>query len=309
MGLLSSMYQKRVLKRYDLDAGIPYYCTADFPGLLCEQGSFQNSAGVTIQHYTFCYAGYDPDKRILFCPGIGAGHTEYFAEIETLCRAGYRVLTLDYTGCGESGGERLPYINAPTRDVMELLDLLKPQEEIIHVGHSLGGYTALNITHLMPAVTRAVIISGFVSISDEAMGVVKLRLLADCVQRFDWKQDPRYGAIDNRAYLAATEDRLLWIHSTDDPLVNYKYNAGQVLKTGNPNVRVITVENKKHTPHYSAEALDCMNTWMGEYERLIQEDKFGSVEERKAFFADKPISRMTAQDPGIYDEILRFIGE
>ena len=307
MNKIINQYQNNFLQRFDKDGAIPYYSPADFPGLVCEQGSFQNSADVLIQYFIYHYEGYDKDKLILFCPGIGPGHTAYLMEIETLCQAGYRVLTLDYTGCGASGGERMPSVNAPTQDALELLDLLHPQEEIIPIGHSLGGYTVLNITHLTPGITRAVILSGFVSIADEAMGFVKLRPLANCVKKYEKKLDPRYSALDNRAYLAATKDQLMWIHSTDDPMVNYKYNAGQVLKMGNPNVRVVTVEHKKHNPQYTLEAVETMNAWIGEYGRLIQEKQLNTPEERKAYFADKPIGRMTAQDPAVYAEILQFI--
>ena len=307
MGLITNIYQKNFLQRFDKDGVIPYYSAADFPGLACEEGSFQNSAGVEIRYFTYYYDGFFPDKLILFCPGMGPGHTAYLAEIETLCKAGYKVLTLDYTGCGASGGERLSSANAPTRDARELLGLLKPQEEIIPVGHSLGGYTALNLVNLMPSVTRAVILSGFVSIADEMMGYVKLRILANQVKQFEKKLDPYYGLLDNRAYLKTTKDRLLWIHSVDDPMVNYRYNAGQVLEIANPNVRVITVENKKHNPQYSKEALDTMNAWIGGYNRLIREKKLRTMEEKKAYFADKPVSKMTAQDPEIYKEILQFI--
>ena len=307
MGLITDLYKKNFLLRFDKDEAIPYYSADDFPGLVCERGSFRNTAGVTIRYFTYYYEGYDPDRLILFCPGIGPGHTAYLAEIETLCRAGCRVLTLDYTGCGESGGDRLPSANVPTRDAMELLDLLHPEEEIIPVGHSLGGYTALNLAHLLSTVTRAVILSGFVSISDEMMGFVKLRILADRVKRFEKKLDPQYGALDNRAYLKTTTDRLLWIHSIDDPMVNYKYNAGQVRKIGNPNVRVITAEHKKHNPQYSTEALETMNAWIGGYERLLREKQLETPEARKAYFADKPVARMTAQDSAVYEEILRFI--
>ena len=308
MGLIVNLYQKNFLQRFDKDEAIPYYDAADFPGLFCKQDSFRNTMDVDIQYFLYHYEEYDKHKIILFCPGMGPGHTAYLAEIETLCRAGYRVLTLDYTGCGASGGERLPSVNRPTTDAMELLDRLRPEEEIIPVGHSLGGYTALNVAHLSPAVTRAVILSGFVSISDEMMGFVKLRFLADRVKRFERKLDPRCGALDNRAYLKNTTDRLLFIHSTDDPMVNYKYNAGRVLKTGNPNVRVVTVKGKKHNPQYTADALDTMNAWMGEYYRLVREKQLDTPEKRKAYFADKPIGRMTAQDPAVFDEILRFIG-
>ena len=308
MGIAVGIYKKSFLKRYDKDEAVPYYSPADFPGLECADGSFRNSADTVIRYYTYSYAGYDENKLILFCPGMGPGHTAYLAEIETLCRAGYRVLTLDYTGCGGSGGERMPSVNAPTRDAAELLALTDPRGEVIPIGHSLGGYTALNIANITPSVRRAVIISGFVGISDEMMGFYKLRLLADRVGRYEKKLDPRYGSIDNRAYLAGAKDSILWIHSTDDPMVNYKYNAGQVLKLNNPNVRVITVEHKRHNPQYTAAALETMNAWMGGYYRLIREKRLVTPEEKKAYFDDKPVKRMTEQDPEVFGEILDFIG-
>ena len=175
MGVITDRYQKTFLQRFDKEEAIPYYSAADFPGLICTEGAFQNSSKALIRYFIYQYPDCDPTKLILFCPGIGPGHTAYLAEIETLCRAGCRVLTLDYTGCGASGGEKLPSVNRPTRDVLELLNRLGPQGEIIPIGHSLGGYTVLNVAHLMPSVKRAVILSGFVSISDEMMGFVTVR--------------------------------------------------------------------------------------------------------------------------------------
>lgn len=165
------------------------------------------------------------------------------------------------------------------RDVLELLDRMS-QSDIIPVGHSLGGYTALCISNLVPAVKRAVIISGFVSISDEMMGFVRFRILANLVKRFEKKLDPHYGKLDNYIYLQNTTDKLLWIHSTDDPMVNYAHNAGQVLRT--------------------------MNAWMGGYHRLIREKQLDTSEARKAYFNEKPVRKMTEQDPAVVGEILRL---
>lgn len=307
MGLITKIYQDNFLQRFDKDEAVPYLEPSDFPGLICEQNTFQNSSGIMICYYIYYYPGFAQDRIILFCPGLGPGHSAYMAEIETFCRAGYKVLTLDYSGCGASGGERMPSVNAPARDAVELLDRVHLYE-IIPVGHSLGGYTALCISNLLPVVKRAVIISGFVSISDEMMGFVRFRILANRVKRFEKKLDPQYGKIDNHKYLQNTTDKLLWIHSTDDPMVNYAHNAGQVLKKGNPNIRVITVEHKKHNPQYSEEALKTMNAWMGGYNRLIREKQLNTPEARKAYFNDKPVRKMTEQDPAVMGEILRFIG-
>ena len=45
---------------------------------------------------------------------------------------------------------------------------------------------------------------------------------------------------------------------------------------------------------YSTEALEKMNTWIGTYNRLIKEKQLKTTEEKKAYFADKPIGEMTA---------------
>ncbi|MBP1587335.1 MAG: alpha/beta hydrolase [Clostridia bacterium] len=309
MGIVVKLYKDSILRRYDKDCAIPYYSGNDFEGLRFEEESFTNSEGVEIRYFTYFYEGFRTDRLILFCPGIGPGHTAYLSEIEAICREGFRVLTLDYTGCGASGGEKLSSVNASVRDAMELLGLVKPAVEVIPVGHSLGGYTALTVANLSNEVKRAAVISGFVSISDEMMGFAKLRFLANRVKRFEEKNSPAYGKVDNRAYLAETQDRILWIHSTDDPMVNYKYNAGQVLKLNNPGVEVVTVHNKRHNPQYTGEALAAMNAWIGEYGKLVREKKLATVEERQAFFEGKPVSRMTELDPEVFGRVLKFIGE
>ena len=54
-------------------------------------------------------------------------------------------------------------------------------------------------------------------------------------------------------------------------------------------------------------ALATMNAWMGGYYRLIREKQLETPEARKAYFADKPVGQMTAQDPAVFGEILKFL--
>ena len=75
MGLIIDIYKKNFLQRFDKDAAIPYYSAADFPGLSGDEGSFTNAAGVQIRYFTYWYDRSDPDRLILFCPGMGPGHT------------------------------------------------------------------------------------------------------------------------------------------------------------------------------------------------------------------------------------------
>ncbi len=164
MGFIVNHYIKYFVHRYDKEVGIPYYSYKDFKDFKCEDYSFTNSYGINIRYFFYYYANYKKDKIILFCHGMGPGHTAYIAEIELLARHGYKVLTLDFAGCGESGGKYLGSLNKPTRDVIDLLNHLNLKEQIILMGHSMGGYTALNTLCLRKDITKVVAISPIIRI-------------------------------------------------------------------------------------------------------------------------------------------------
>lgn len=307
MGVITKLYIDNFLQRFDADEAIPYYSYKDFKGIVFEEKSFKNSAGIDIKYFYYYYPNFIKDKIILFCPGIGPGHISYLAEIEYLCKSGYKVLTFDYTGCGYSGGERLDSINRPTKDAVELLNELKIKEEIIVIGHSLGGYTTYNLANLLPFVHKAVVISGFVDIASEMQTFVKFSFLANIIKSYEKKLDKEYAKINNWKYLKNTTDDLLIIHSLDDRMVSYAYNTQKVAKFNNPHIIIKTVDNKKHNPNYSMASIEFMNNAMYGYNRLIAENKDITLEERKQYFADKPIEKLTEQDPDIFKIILDFI--
>lgn len=309
MGFIARKYRKKLLCRYDKDGYTPYLSASDFPGLCCEEGTFVNSVGVGIAYFRYAYKDYDPAKLVVFCHGLGAGHTAYLAEIEYLCRNGLRVLTLDYTGCDRSGGDGMLSVNRPTRDVLELLDFLKPTEELSVVGHSLGGYTALNVIRMSERIKRAVILSGFLESKKMLGQFIKSRFVNALVERAERKCDPEIARADNAAYLRATTDRLLFIASKDDPMVPFSIGAGLAQTLGNDNLSFLTVENKKHNPNYTAEALAFMQESFGTFNRLTSEGKLQTPEEKRAYFSDKPAAKMTVQDDAVMGAIVRFIKE
>lgn len=309
MGLIARKYREQLLCRYDKDGYTPYLSASDFPGLTVEEGSFVNTAGVSVAYFLYRYENCDPEKLVVFCHGLGAGHTAYLAEIEYLCRNGLRVLTLDYTGCDRSGGDGMLSVNRPTRDVIELLDYLRPAEELSVVGHSLGGYTALNVIRMTDKIKRAVILSGFL-VSRQMLGhFIKSRLINYFVERAERKIDPEIARADNAAYLKTTSDRLLFVASRDDPMVSFSIGAGLAQTLGNDNLSFLVVDNKKHNPNYTPEALAFMQESFGTFNRLVAEGKLQTLEEKQAFFADKPASKMTAQDDAVMGEVVRFIKE
>ena len=307
MGLIAQKYREQLLCRYDKDGFTPYLSASDYPGLRVDEGTFTNTAGVAVAYFRYRYENYDPAKLVIFCHGLGAGHTAYLAEIEYLCKNGLQVLTLDYTGCDKSGGDGMISVNRPSRDVIELLDYLKPEEELSVVGHSLGGYTALNVIRVVDKIKRGVIISGFL-FSKQMLGhFIKNRLIHYLVERVERKNDPAIARADNGKYLKTTTDRLLFIASEDDPMVPFSIGAGLAQTLGNDKLEFLIEQNKKHNPTYTVEALAFMQESFGEFAKKVNDGTLKTLEDKQAFFADRPAAKMTAQDPRVMDRIVEFI--
>ena len=186
MNKIRQIYLDNFIQRFDKDGIIQYLSNTDFENFQKEEYIFMNSINIEIHSFLYFYDNYKKDKLIIFLPGIGPGHTAYIREIELLAEKGYLVLTLDYCGCGESKGETLLSVNEPTRDVHDLiLELTKKNikrinelndYEITIIGHSLGAYTALNTINLHKDIKKAVIISGFINIIKEFMGMSHIHL-------------------------------------------------------------------------------------------------------------------------------------
>lgn len=303
MGIVSNIYKKSLLRRYDKDGYVPYLSSEDFPGLNKEQHEFVNSLNTKISYFYYYYEGYKKDLTVLLLHGLGPGHTAYMREIETLCKAGFKVLTLDYMGCDSSEGERMPSMNEPTRDVDDLLNHLNIKEKMVIFGHSLGAYTTLNVMNIRPEIKKAVVISGFLRPDYVLNLMVGTKIFSKAIAKYEKKIEPKYYPIDNLAYLKNTTDKLLFIHSKDDGVVKYDATAKYVLESNNPNIEFITVDGKGHNPTYTKEAAAYTNEVMGKYYKL-KKDK-----DKKALMEGKSAWKMTEQDQDLFKQIIDFINK
>ena len=307
MSLALKIYKDFFIKRFDKDGYVPYLSYIDFNGLKCEKNTFKNSKGVDIAYFYYNYDQYDENKIILFLHGIGPGHTAYMSEINTLCSLGYRVLTLDYTGCDSSGGDKMYSVNAPTRDVNDLLNYLKLDKEVVLVGHSLGAYTSIQTLYLRKDIRKGVIISGFYSIEKEMLAFMKLHIFTNQIMRFEKEVEPEYFNLDNLHFLENTNKRILFIHSKDDNIVPYKTSCKEVEKLANPNLSFIIVDKKRHNPNYTEDAVKYMNDTFSAYNSMLKNRLFKTDEERRKWMNEKSLARMTAQDMEIINKIIDFI--
>ena len=307
MCLVSRGYRKQFVCRYDKEVGVPFYSHEDFKGLYQEAYTFTNSLKAEIHYFFYYYDNYKEDKIILFCHGLGPGHTAYLKEIETLAKYGYKVLTLDYMGCGESKGKLLRSLNEPTRDANELLDFLKLDLPIVVVGHSLGGYTALNLMNLRKNLQKAVILSGFITIPSLVEEIIKSKFVSSRILKYEQKMEPELSKLDNIEYLKNTTEDLFFIQSDDDMVVPYSLGLEIVEKIDNPHIKTLKVTGKKHNPNYSYSALEYMNEVFGKYASLLNEKKIKTDEDKINYFKDVSLPKLVEQDEEIFKLIFDFI--
>ena len=307
MGFIVNHYIKYFVHRYDKEVGIPYYSYQDFKDFKCEDNSFTNSYGINIRYFFYYYANYRTDKIILFCHGMGPGHTAYLAEIELLARRGYKVLTLDYAGCGESGGKYLGSLNKPTRDVIDLLNHLNLKEQIILMGQSMGGYTALNTLCLRKDITKAIAISPIVQIEPLLQLNTKSKFITKHLLRYERKVDREIFDIDIPKYLENTTDDVFVIQSTDDQMVPYGMSLKVIECIKNSHIKTKRYEGRKHNPNYTDNAISYMDSVFGKYYALLNEKKIQTDEDRINYFKDVSLAKLVEQDEQLFEEIVDFI--
>lgn len=309
MGLIAYLYKKKFVCRYDKEVGVPYYSHLDFNGLKQESYSFVNSKGIEIKYFYYYYDNYKQDKLILFLHGLGPGHCAYIAEIEQFAKRGYKVLTLDYTGCGESKGKLMKSLNTPTRDTMELLDYLKLDKEIIVSGHSLGGYTGINILNLRKEISKAVLIAPFLLGELEIQALIKKPILVKGILKYERKYDPEYYDLNNIEFLKNTTKNLLFIHSNTDVMVPTNTSYDKVVELNNPNIKTILIKDRKHNPNYTDAAVNYMNEVFGTYQYLLKQRKIKTDQEKIDYFKDVSLSKLVEQDEKLFDQIDDFINK
>lgn len=305
MKLIENIYKKQFICRYDKDGIIPYLSVSDFPNLKMEEKTFQNTRGNEIHYFIYKYDNHE-DKTIVFCPGIGAGHTAYLREIEEFAKRGYVVYSIDYTGCDKSSGKNMVSIYEPTRDVNELIDLIDNKSNIVVVGHSLGGFTALNISRIRNDIKKTVCMSAFVLFDDLLRRIINNKFVEKNILKYENKVNGEIIS-SNIDYLKSTNDNLLFIHSKDDKMVNFSDTIDKIQEHNNPYIKIYITDKKGHNPDYSLEAVKYMVSVFSEYNSLVKNKTLKTLEQKKAYMSDKSAFKMTELDQDVINVIAEFI--
>lgn len=306
------IYKKNICVRQDGSPLLSYFSAQDFPGLQHTPFDFLGNNGQKLQGYFYYYDNPRKDRLIVFDHGMGYGHVAYMKEIELIARRGYTVFTYDHTGCRESEGESIVGFAQSLCDLDYAVNDVRTVEgyrdvPISVIGHSWGGFAALNISALHKDIESCVSISGFIAVERmiEQFFSGILKFYRPSVLRLEHEANPMYSLIDARKNLKDTSARILYIASDDDPTVKKEYHYDSLV--GNEKVELMLVHGKKHNPNYTSDAASELAKMSGAMTEGMKKNSFKTPEDAEKFRTSWDWHRITAQDVELWNKIFDFI--
>ena len=313
---IAEIYRARLYARADDVGAVLYFSAEDFPGLCCRPYPFPAEDGHTLAGFLYDYGDPIEGRIVIFDHGMGGGHRSYMKEIEMLARHGYRVFAYDHTGCMASEGESTGGFGQSLSDLSAALTTLKGDEEFRSmtfsvVGHSWGGFAAMNIPAIHPDVAHVIAISGFRSIEAIVRQTFSglLSLYRRSILAIEAAAHPDLLAYDAATSLCQSEARALIIHSEDDPVVHAKKHFEPLRRalSFRENISFLSVTGRGHNPNYTADAIAYKDDFFKKLKKRISKGGLADPEGHRAFLDAFDWHRMTAQDDAVWEEIFKTL--
>lgn len=311
-----NMYRGMAYTRCDDNATSYYFSADDFHGLHKESYNFKSSKGYNLQGYLYYYDNPIKDRLVVFDHGLGGGHRSYMKEIEKLCGHGFSVFAYDHTGCMESEGENPNGMAQSLFDLNDCINALKNDTrfakcDVSVMGHSWGGFSALNISALHPDISHVVVLSGFVSVElliNSYFGGI-LKGYRKAIMQIEQNANPDFVGYNAVESLSKSNAKVLLIYSDNDKLCR-KAAHYDTLKAGlkdKENIKLLLVSNKGHNPNYTEDAVKYLGEYVSKRAKMIKKKQLQTDEQKKNFLASWDWNRMTSQDDTVWAEIFNCL--
>ncbi|MBQ7982701.1 MAG: alpha/beta fold hydrolase, partial [Clostridia bacterium] len=234
----------------------------DYDGLTVETVSFATKQGHTLAGYKYDHETTDTPKGVVvLAHGFGGGgHCGYMPVIACFAENGYAVFSYDATGNDASEGE---YIGGFPQGVIDLdyaINYVKADADysglpIFLVGHSWGAYSVGNVLTFQTDISGAALFAGFNQSKllirqtgyDYVGGLVDL--MVPYVQAYEWIKYGKYATTSaNEGFTAASDAKIMVIHSTDDRTVMQEngYDLFYEEHSDNDRVTFVLYEDRGH---------------------------------------------------------------
>ena len=90
-------------------------------------------------------------------------------------------------------------------------------------------------------------------------------------------------------------------------MVPYDIGLKVVESIDNSHIHAIKLNDRKHNPNYTRDAIAYMNEVFGKYNQLIKDKKIKNDNDRIEYFKDVSLPKLVEQDQEIIKSIIDFI--
>lgn len=311
-----STYKKMLFTRQDENECLYYFSYNDFEGLIKKEITIKSSKGHNITGYFYYYDNFKDNTLVIFEHGMGPGHKAYMKEVEILARHGYLVFTYDHTGCAASEGSGIGGFAQSLCDSNDVLTYLKSIKElkdykIYVVGHSMGGYSTLNVINFHKDIEKVVAIAPMISVSHMHNQIFSglLKFLRKYAYAIEKENNPNYIDVDVIKGLSMYQGKALIMHSKDDKMAKYNYHFKKLLSElhTEENIILLTYNGKNHNPNYTFEALKYKDEVFKKMKKLNKTNMLNTKEDKDAFKNSVDWNKVTQQDENVWKVIFNFL--
>ena len=314
---IKEAFRARVHARADDTGAVRYFAPEDFEGLTVTSYPFPAHEGHTLAGFFYSYGEPRVHGRVvIFDHGMGGGHRSYLREIELLARHGFLVFAYDHTGCMASEGEETGGFLQSLSDLDAALTALKADRELDGVrfsvvGHSWGGFAALNIPALHRDLSHVVALAGFRSLEAIVRSTFKgpLALYRRAILAMESASHKGLAEYDAASSLCDTDAKVMIIHSEDDKTVPIRehFDVMERALSWRENIRFLRVTGRGHNPNYTEDAASYLAEFLGKLKERMKTGGLADREGHRAFLESFDWHRMTAQDEGVWNEVLKHL--
>ena len=305
--LAISIHNKYFSNRFVADSLTRYYTKDEF-------GLSENVVSFSCNKRKLKGAFYSknieyPNNLIIFCHGMWSSRKAYMQDIAYYCQNGFEVFSYDAYGVDESEGNSIVGLGMGLKALDSAINYVKSidaykDKNIIVIGHSWGGFCALNIVKYHPNIKKVIALAPFISINQVLKGMLpkKLGFVAYFITIIDFFKCGFYSLENAKKNLKKYNGDAYIIHSLDDNMVNYNLNTG-LLKKNLPNysnILIETVNNKIHNPQYTENAVKLLNEYLAKLHSL-------DLTKQKELKSQTNFHDLGELDLDIMDKIEKFI--
>lgn len=254
----------------------------------------------------FLYGEYfASDKLVIVCHGMWSTKEAYIQEAGFIASRGLLSFVFDYQGTNESTGDNLIGFSNSIYSLDRVLKHFENNPEyndkdIYLVGHSWGGYAALNAVRLHPNVKGVVGIAPMASVYSivhfsNPKKPVLFSLLFDLYEGL--KLGFKYHGNIIRS-LRKYQGKVILVHSKDDKTCQYRGSTGKVKRKlkNKKNIEYVIVDGKNHNPHYTLESVKKLY----EFESILR-----SSSNKEEILKNVNLKELGVIDEALFDDVLK----